>query len=84
MDSLPAFDNWLLLWPQLFFGLESQTYIPEMDSTFFKNAELIIPEPKKSISLRIDSDVLKWFKKKGTGYQTKMNAVLRMFMEAQT
>ena len=57
--------------------------IPEMDSTFFKNAELIIPEHKKSISLRIDSDVLKWFKKKGTGYQTKMNAVLRMFMDAQ-
>ena len=57
--------------------------IPELDSTFFKNAKLVIPEPKKSISLRIDSDVLSWFKSKGNGYQTKMNAVLRMFMEAQ-
>lgn len=37
--------------------------------------------PKKSISLRIDADVLEWFKRKGPGYQTKMNAVLRAFKE---
>ena len=38
--------------------------------------------PKTSISLRVDADVLKWFKRKGPGYQTRMNAVLRAFKDA--
>ena len=38
--------------------------------------------PKTSISLRIDVDVLEWFKSQGAGYQTKMNAVLKAFKEA--
>jgi uncharacterized protein (DUF4415 family) len=41
----------------------------------------VIP-PKESVSLRIDADVLKWFKASGAGYQTRMNAVLRAFKEA--
>jgi uncharacterized protein (DUF4415 family) len=41
------------------------------------------PVPRKtSISLRIDADVLEWFKAQGTGYQTRMNAVLRAFKDA--
>lgn len=39
-------------------------------------------EPKASISLRLDADVLEWFKSTGPGYQTRMNAVLRAFKEA--
>ncbi len=38
--------------------------------------------PKASVSLRVDADVLKWFKAQGPGYQTRMNAVLRAFKEA--
>lgn len=38
--------------------------------------------PKASVSLRIDADVLEWFKAQGRGYQTRMNAVLRAFREA--
>jgi uncharacterized protein (DUF4415 family) len=38
--------------------------------------------PKASISLRIDADVLEWFKSKGPGYQTRINAVLRAFKDA--
>jgi uncharacterized protein (DUF4415 family) len=38
--------------------------------------------PKASISLRVDADVLEWFKAQGSGYQTRMNAVLRAFKEA--
>ncbi len=38
--------------------------------------------PRTSVSLRIDADVLEWFKKRGTGYQTRINAVLRAFKEA--
>jgi uncharacterized protein (DUF4415 family) len=37
---------------------------------------------KASVSLRIDADVLDWFKRGGVGYQTRMNAVLRAFKEA--
>ncbi len=41
------------------------------------------PVPKKALlSLRIDSDVIAWFKKQGAGYQSRMNALLRAYMEA--
>lgn len=38
--------------------------------------------PKASVSLRLDADVLDWFKSQGRGYQTRMNAVLRAFKDA--
>jgi uncharacterized protein (DUF4415 family) len=38
--------------------------------------------PKAAISLRIDHDVLAWFKAQGDGYQTRMNAVLRAYRDA--
>jgi uncharacterized protein (DUF4415 family) len=38
--------------------------------------------PKASISLRVEQDVLEWFKSQGPGYQTKINAVLRAFRDA--
>ena len=41
------------------------------------------PVPKKALlSLRIDSDVVEWFKSQGSGYQSRMNALLRAYMEA--
>jgi len=41
------------------------------------------PVPAKaSIALRVDADVLEWFKSQGPGYQTRINAVLRAFKEA--
>jgi uncharacterized protein (DUF4415 family) len=41
------------------------------------------PAPAKaSIALRLDADVLAWFKSQGPGYQTRMNAVLRAFKDA--
>jgi hypothetical protein len=42
-----------------------------------------MPEPKKAVSLRIDKDVLEWYKTRGPGYQTRINAVLRMYMQAK-
>jgi uncharacterized protein (DUF4415 family) len=44
---------------------------------------ILWPGPKKQITLRIDPDVLTFFRKHGRGYQTTMNAVLRKYMEAQ-
>ena len=42
-----------------------------------------MPEGKRLVSLRIDADVLEWYRRQGKGYQTRMNAVLRAFMEAR-
>ena len=57
---------------------------PELDESFFANATLRMPIPKKAVSLRIDSDILKWYKGQGSGFQTRINAVLRMYMQAKT
>ena len=56
--------------------------IPPLDEEFFKNATLRIPKTKSTMTMRLDSDVLDWFKSQGGGYQTRINAVLRMYMEA--
>ena len=41
------------------------------------------PMPRKSLlSIRIDSDVIEWFRAQGAGYQSRMNALLRAYMEA--
>jgi uncharacterized protein (DUF4415 family) len=42
-----------------------------------------IPEPAKSVSIRIDAAVLRWFKASGPGYQTRINDVLRAFVRAK-
>jgi uncharacterized protein (DUF4415 family) len=57
--------------------------IPELDDDFFKNAKITMPPAKKQITVRLDEDILEWFKARGKGYQTRMNAVLRAFVEAQ-
>ncbi len=56
--------------------------IPKQGPDFFANA-ILWPGPKKQITLRLDPDVLKFFRKQGRGYQTTINAVLRKYMEAQ-
>jgi uncharacterized protein (DUF4415 family) len=47
------------------------------------NLKVAWPQPKQAISLRIDQDILAWFRERGPGYQTRMNAVLRAFVDAQ-
>lgn len=54
--------------------------IPELDDVFFDEATLW-PGTKKQITIRLDPDVLEFFKKKGRGYQSNINAVLRHYME---
>ena len=56
--------------------------IPELDDAFFQNAELRVP-PKQPVTLRLDADVLAWFKEGGQGYQTRINQLLRRYMESQ-
>jgi uncharacterized protein (DUF4415 family) len=42
-----------------------------------------VPPPKEPLKLRIDADVLAWFRATGKGYQTRMNNVLRAFFESR-
>lgn len=51
--------------------------IPELGKAFFKRATLRLPEPKTAVTIRLDRQVLNWFKTKGPGYQTRINALLR-------
>jgi len=57
--------------------------IPPLDESFFANAQVRLPERKVPITIRLSPDVLAWFRTLGKGYQTHINAVLRMYMEAQ-
>jgi uncharacterized protein (DUF4415 family) len=52
------------------------------DLEFWKGAKLVYPEAKQPITLRIDREVLAWFKAKGPRYQSRMNAVLKAYVEA--
>lgn len=56
--------------------------IPEVDEAFFKTARLVMPAAgrKTAVSIRVDDDVLKWFKAQGKGHLSRMNAVLRAYM----
>ncbi|MGH9893766.1 MAG: BrnA antitoxin family protein [bacterium] len=52
---------------------------------FWRNARLVLPAGtgKDVVTLRLDRDVLKWFKGRGRGYQTRINAILRAYMLAE-
>ena len=56
---------------------------PMLDDAFWQAVRLPTSEPKKQITLRIDSDVIDFFKHTGKHYQTRINAVLRAYVEAQ-
>jgi uncharacterized protein (DUF4415 family) len=51
------------------------------DDWNWSDAVLVIPPKKKAISIRVDEDVLDYFKHDGAGYQRRMNAVLRSYMQ---
>ena len=53
----------------------------EFKDVDWSNAVLVIPPKKKAISIRVDEDVLDYFKQHGAGYQRRMNAVLRSYVE---
>ena len=58
--------------------------IPPLDAAFWKNARVAMPGAgKRQLTLRLDAEVLDWFRAQGKGYQTRINAVLRAFVEAQ-
>ncbi len=54
---------------------------PPLDAAFWNGVERL--PRKQAISIKLDDDVLKFFRRQGRGYQTRINAVLRRYMQAQ-
>jgi uncharacterized protein (DUF4415 family) len=57
--------------------------VSELSESMFANAEIRLPKQKEPVTLRLDHDVLEWYKSLGRGYQTRINAVLRLYMESK-
>jgi uncharacterized protein (DUF4415 family) len=55
--------------------------IKPTDQAFWKDARVVMPRPKETVTMRLDADLLEWFRKE-RGYQTRINAILRAYMSA--
>lgn len=55
---------------------------PALGDDFWSQARIVEPHTKKSVHLRIDADVLDFFKAQGKGHLTRMNAVLKAYADA--
>ena len=54
--------------------------LADLPDDFWNEAIVVEPATKQPISLRVDADVLRWFKTQGPRYQSRINAVLRSYM----
>ena len=52
------------------------------DEAFWKGAPVVMPQRKETVTMRLDADLLEWFRRE-RGYQTRINAILRAYMNAQ-
>ena len=57
--------------------------IPELDETFWREAQLVEPDLTEQITLRVKRSVLAYFRAPGKGYQTRINRVLESYVRAQ-
>ena len=55
---------------------------PSTTKAFWRDAEVFMPQHKIHISLRLDEDIVDYFKKQGSGYQSRINAVLKAYINA--
>jgi uncharacterized protein (DUF4415 family) len=56
--------------------------IPSLGESFLQRANIRMPGKKRSVTIRLDEDVIEWFKKRGRGYQSAINAVLAEYVRA--
>jgi uncharacterized protein (DUF4415 family) len=63
-------------------GITSDPEAHATDAEFWKTAEVVLPVPKEIVTMRLDADLLRWFRR-DSGYQTRINAILRAYMQAQ-
>jgi uncharacterized protein (DUF4415 family) len=53
------------------------------DESFWSSAKVVLPQRKQAVTMRLDADVLEWFRRQ-SGYQTRINAILRAYMKAHS
>ena len=63
-------------------GIDSDPDASPTDPTFWKRAKVVLPRRKEAITIRLDADLLSWLRRQ-KGYQTRINAILRTYMDAQ-
>ena len=63
-------------------ALKSDPEARPTDASFWKKAHVVLPQPKQTVTIRLDADLLKWLRRQKS-YQTRINAVLRIYMDAQ-
>ncbi len=63
-------------------AIEADPEARPTDVNFWKKAKVTLPRPKQTVTIRLDADLLNWLRRQ-KGYQTRINAVLRTYMEAQ-
>ena len=56
---------------------------PLADAEWFRHAHIALPEKKTPVYIRLDGEVVKWFKEAGAGYQSRINAVLKAYVQAR-
>ncbi len=64
-------------------AIEADPDAQPTDKKFWKTATVVMPRPKETITIRLDADVLEWFRGSGKGYQTRINAILRSYIRAR-
>ena len=69
-------------WDRVKAQTEDAPYDEDDFEVDWSSARWVVPHPKKSVSLRLDLDILTFFKAQGKGYQTRINAVLKAYKEA--
>jgi uncharacterized protein (DUF4415 family) len=62
-------------------AIETDPDVQPTDAAFWRKAKVVMPQPKETITIRLDADLLEWLRRQ-KGYQTRINAVLRTYMEA--
>jgi uncharacterized protein (DUF4415 family) len=62
-------------------GIDADPNAPPTDFDFWNNAEVVWPKRKAVVTMRLDRDLLEWFRQQ-RGYQTRINAILRAYMSA--
>lgn len=63
-------------------GIASDPDARATDENFWRDAQVVFPKPKRLVTLRLDADLLEWFRRE-SGYQTRINAILRAYMDAK-
>lgn len=63
-------------------GIDSDPDARATDENFWRDAQVVLPKPKRLVTLRLDADLLEWFRRE-SGYQTRINAILRAYMDAK-